>query len=183
METTIRYRHYWVLWLLWFLRQEQNTDCCHLLEVMKVMGFRWRHKRQVVSTVCVDCCHKCQRKPHPGRSNVRAHDERAQNNRAQVGHKVLQRMRIYGNNADRCCPFMVNLVDKAVNARMMEQPKEEMKDEVLFLHNIIPKVKHGLGYKRYFHMSQWCNLPSCTLAFNVLSRHIPVAIVETNFFN
>ena len=49
---------------------------------------------------------------------------------------MLQRMRIYSNNANGCCPFMVNLVNKAVKARMMEQSIEQMKGEILYLHII-----------------------------------------------
>lgn len=44
---------------------------------------------------------------------------------------MLQRMGIYSNNANGCCPFVVNLVNKAVNARMMEQSKEQIKGEIL----------------------------------------------------
>lgn len=67
---------------------------------------------------------------------------------------MLQGMGIYGNNANRCCPFMVNLVNKAVNARMMEQSKEQMKGETLNLHDIIAKFNCMALYQRYFHMSR-----------------------------
>ena len=66
---------------------------------------------------------------------------------------MFQGMRIYSNNANRCCPFMVDLVDKPVNTRMMEQPEEQRKDKFLFVQHAMimyfqssPSCIHDTGY-------------------------------------
>ena len=59
---------------------------------------------------------------------MRTHDQGSEDDGAQVGYKVFQRMRIYCNNANRGSPFMMDLVNVTVNTRMMEQPGKIFKD-------------------------------------------------------
>ena len=85
------------------------------------MSLGRRQEGEVVAAVGDAGRAEGEREPQPGGADVRAHDERAKHRRQDVGHDVLDRVRIDANDADRCRPLMVLLVDVLVEARVVQE--------------------------------------------------------------
>ena len=87
-----------------------------------VVCFVRRQQRQVVTAVRNGAGRRAQHDPEHGRREVRAHQDRAGDERQQVGEPVLERVAVDGRDADRAAPLVVDLVVLAVEVGQVKQP-------------------------------------------------------------
>lgn len=86
----------------------------------------WRWKEgKVISTVGDGGRHDGQRKPHDRRGNVRSHEERSNNWRQKITNDMFDWMGVDGRHANRRRPFVVFLMNMAIEPRMVQQPESK----------------------------------------------------------
>lgn len=99
---------------------------CHtynLLQMVKVMSFRWWEKWKMIAWMGIESRQDCQWEPEPRSGYMWSHDEHSKEYRKQIWEYTFQWMTIHCCHCNWSCPFMVPLVNEAIQVTAMKNSK------------------------------------------------------------
>ena len=90
--------------------------------MVKVMPFRGREEWEMVAAMVDGGTDDNKSEPQKANREMCPSDQWASCNWQQIDKVVLQRMAVDGSYTNRSSPFVMGLVDRLVEGRIMEQP-------------------------------------------------------------